>query len=325
MPLREISLLSLLFGIVPLVAWEVATDGKSIGPSGGIWATNSSGAADDNLPQFGPGSYPSEDPDFISTISLSATAYAGFITYSGDTPRRDATLLGGGAAIALGKARLDLDFQRIDIRLSDGNDIQQLDGTAALSWIDTEYAIRAFHHFSYDEKTSERTMNAYGFGFTNFPSWRWRAGMEVAWSQLSFSDTVIHTLQATPFVSWTWWQQENWTIAQELSVLSSVTEDAANSQGGKHFSADSAIGIGWTSFRLSANGWGGQRRFAILNQGFTAYNLPVTYDYGYGLTIAWYSAHTMVQLQAQRQSFQHDGASGKALSDSLILLFNVSF
>ena len=83
MPLREISLLSLLFGIVPLVAWEVATDGKSVGPSGGT---------QDNLPQFGPGSYPSEDPDFISTISLSATAYAGFITYSGDTPRRHATL-----------------------------------------------------------------------------------------------------------------------------------------------------------------------------------------------------------------------------------------
>ena len=325
MPPRESFILSFLFGIVPLVASDVAHDENSVGPLGGIWPTNTSGTAENTLPQFGPGSYPSEDPDFISTITLGVTAYTGFIAYSGDTPRRDATLLGGGATVTLGKASLDLDFQRIDIRLNNGTDIQQLDGTAALAWIDADYAVRVFHHFSYDEKTSERTMSAYGFGFTTFPSWRWRAGMEVTWSQLSLSDTTIHTAQAIPFVSWTWWQNDHWNLAQDLSALSIATEDATSRQGDKYFSADSTLGLGWKSFRLTVNGWAGERRFAIVNQGFAAYNLPVTYDHGYGLSFAWYSAHTMVQLQAQRQSFQHDGASGKALSDSLILLFNVSF
>ena len=325
MPPREHFILSFLFGIVPLVASDVAHDGNSAGPIGGIWATNTDSPTDNKFPQFGPGSYPNENPDFIGAITLSVTAYTGFIAYSGDTPRRDATLFGGGAAMALGKARLDLDFQRIDIELSDGNDIRQLDGTGALSWIDTEYAIRAFNHFSYDEKTSERTMSAYGFGFTTFPTWRWRAGMEVTWSQLSLSGTTIHVAQAMPFVGWTWCQQEHWNIAQDLSVLSIANEDAARNQGDKYFSADSAISFGWHSFRLTVNGWAGERRFAIVNQGFAAYNLPVTYDHGYGLSFAWYSAHTMVQLQAQQQSFQHDDASGKALSDSIILLFNASF
>ena len=331
MPPRESSLLSLLFGIIPLIASETAyasdasKDRNSAVPSDGNWATKSSPTTDDQVPQFGPGSHAIEDHDYLNSMRLSFTAYGGFIHYSGETLRRDATLLGGGGAITLEKARLDLDFQHVDIRFSDGSNVQQFDGTAALSWSEAEYAIRAFHHFSYDEKTSERTMSAYGFGFTTLPSWRWRAGMEVAWSQLLLNESIIHTAQAIPFISWTWWRQESWNITQEFSLLSSVTADAASSQGDKYFSADSDISIGWTSFRLSACGWAGERRFAIVNQGFAAYNLPVTYDHGYGLSFAWYSTHTMVQLQAQRQSFQHDDVSGKALSDSMILLFNASF
>lgn len=325
MPLRESSLITLLFGIFPLIAGDASKDRNSADPSSGNWATNSSATTDDQVPQFGPGSFANKDHDYLNAIRLSVTAYGGFIDYSGETQRRDATLVGGGGAITLDKIRLDLDFQHVDIRFSDGSDIQQFDGTAALSWSEAEYAIRAFHHFSYDEKTAERTMSAYGFGFTTLPSWRWRAGMEVAWSHLSLNENIIHTAQAIPFMSWTWWQQESWNIAQEISLLSSVAADAASSQSDKYFSADSAIGIGWTALRLSAFGWAGERRFAIVNQGFAAYNLPVTYDHGYGLSFAWYSAHTMVQLQAQRQSFQHDDASGKALSDSIILLFNASF
>lgn len=256
-------------------------------------------------------------------IVTDASLYAGTLTYGGDTPRQNGTLTGASVGLLiLDQYRFDLDLNRIDIALESANDLSQVDGTMAFTYFEPHIALRMFAHGAYGSDVHVRTLGA---GLLVYSSQEWQLSLAPAWSSISLGPNSFHTAQIQPHFGLTWYHNDQWHLGQDLSGLI-IAAPTVTAQGNDLFlSGESHLYVSYDAIGLAVGGWIGERRYAVLDHGFTVFDIPATYQQGYVVELSWRHAATYVSLKWQRQHWHYDGASDEAYNDLYLAFISITF
>lgn len=287
------------------------------------------GLVDPQAQNPGPAIPEAADSASTAPIQVTAALHAGSIGYDGATPRDHARLVGAylGVTIpALGVCEAGI--ERLRISYIRGDTLLQTDATLVTGrWFrDFTWWLRAGCHLVEDHDHGWGAGRTAIVGAWWVPDPRLRLGCDLHASRFVVAEPALNAWQASPAVSWRWWQGQDGSLGQDVGATIIALDQDAGFARRTRWSAETRLRAGWGPWWGSVEGWAGERLYAVTAGGWAVYDLPALYRHGIALDLGRKLGQaSTITVTMGRETFRQVWSDDPARAYRLILSFSTTF